>query len=91
MKINIKARFKNKAFVVSAITLFVSFIYKLLAALDIVPAVSENELLELFSLVVDMLAFVGVVVDPTTKGVSDSDRAMLYYTQEGSGEVKELE
>lgn len=82
MKINFKARMKNKAFVVGVVTLLVSFLYKLLAAMDIVPAVSESEILELMGLVVNMLALVGVIVDPTTKGVSDSERAMLYYSTE---------
>jgi phi LC3 family holin len=85
MKINFKARMKNKAFVVGVATLLISFVYKLLAAMDIVPAVSENEILELVGLAVNVLALVGVIVDPTTDGVSDSDRAMLYY----SAEVKE--
>ncbi len=78
MKINIKARLKNKTFVVSVITLTISFIYKLLALTDIVPEVSENELLELISLFINMLALAGVVVDPTTNGFSDSERAMTY-------------
>ncbi len=82
MKINFKARMKNKAFVVGVVTLLVSFVYKLLAAMDIVPAVSESEILELIGLAVNLLALVGVIVDPTTKGVSDSDRAMLYYSTE---------
>lgn len=81
MKINIKARLKNKAFIASAFVLLASFLYKLMAALDVVPRISENELLELLGLMVDILAFVGVVVDPTTQGISDSERAMLYYTQ----------
>ncbi len=82
MKINFKARMKNKAFIIGVTTLVVSFLYKLLSALDIVPAVSENEILELIGLAVNVLAFVGVVVDPTTKGISDSDRAMQYYCTE---------
>ncbi len=82
MKINFKARIKNKAFVVGVTTLVVSFLYKLLSALDIVPAVSENEILELLGLAVNVLALVGVVVDPTTEGISDSDRAMQYYSAE---------
>ncbi len=72
MKINIKARLKNKTFLISATTLLISFIYKLLAVLDIVPAVSENEMLELLGLGVNLLAFLGVVVDPTTQGLSDN-------------------
>ncbi len=80
MKINFKARLKNKAFVVGVATLSVSFVYKLLSAMEIVPAVSENEILELLGLLVNILALVGVIVDPTTKGISDSERAMLYYS-----------
>lgn len=79
MKINFKARFKNKAFIISAVTLLVSLVYKLLALAEFVPPVSENEVLELLSLCVNMLALMGVVVDPTTQGVSDSDKAMTYY------------
>jgi phi LC3 family holin len=34
----------------------------------------------LFTMLVNILAFVGVIVDPTTDGFNDSDRAMLYFT-----------
>ena len=82
MKINLKARFKNKVFVVSLITLIISVLYKALALFEIVPNVSESEVLEVFSYLVDVLAFLGVLVDPTTDGFNDSDRAMTYYTEE---------
>ena len=87
LKINIKARLKNKAFVVSTVTLVVSFVYKLLALAEIVPPVAEYEILELCGLCVNVLALAGVVVDPTTRGVSDSDRAMSYYNKETFSEV----
>ncbi len=80
MKINFKARLKNKTFIISVVTLIVSFLYKLFAVADVVPAVSENEVLELLGLLVNMFAFAGVIVDPTTEGISDSDRAMGYYS-----------
>jgi phi LC3 family holin len=89
MKLNFKARIKNKTFIISVIALVLSFLYKLLSIADIVPAVSENELLELCGLAVNILALAGVVVDPTTKGISDSERAMSYYMQ--SDEVKLVE
>ena len=88
MKINLKARFKNKVFLVSLITLIVSVLYKALALFEIVPNVSELEVLEVFSYLVDVLAFLGVLVDPTTDGFSDSDRAMTYYTEEDVREVE---
>jgi phi LC3 family holin len=80
MKINWKARFKNKVFVVSLITLIISVLYKVLSVFEIVPNVSESEALEVFSYLVDVLSFVGILVDPTTDGINDSDRAMLYFT-----------
>ncbi len=80
MKINIKARLKNKAFLLSAITLTVSFFYRLLSLADVFPSVSENEVLQLTGIFVNILAVIGVVVDPTTEGFSDSDRAMTYYS-----------
>ncbi len=81
MKINIKARLKNKTFLISACTLLVSFVYKLAAIFGFVPTVSELEISELLGVAVNVLAFLGVVVDPTTEGVSDSARAMTYYTE----------
>ena len=80
MKINWRARFKNKTFLITFIALVLSFAYQTLGLFDIVPSVSENELVNLFTMFVNILAFAGVVVDPTTDGFNDSDRAMLYFT-----------
>ena len=82
MKINLKARLKNKTFIISAAALIVSFAYKALSLFDIVPSVSENEILEVIHMGVDILALIGVFVDPTTEGISDSERALTYYTDE---------
>lgn len=80
MKINLKARLKNKMFVLSASALVVSFVYQMLSAFDIVPKITENEIIGLITMAVNILAFIGVLVDPTTEGVSDSERAMTYCT-----------
>ena len=80
MKINFKARLKNKTFLISAGVLIVSFVYSLLALFDIVPSVGEKQITELLTMAVNMLALAGVVVDPTTNGFNDSERAMTYYT-----------
>lgn len=80
MKINWKARLKNKTFLITFIALVLSFLYQTLGLFDVVPSVSENELVNLFTMFVNILAFAGVVVDPTTDGFNDSDRAMLYFT-----------
>ncbi len=81
MKINLKARLKNKMFVLSAAALIVSFVYQMLSAFDIVPKITEDQVAGLTTMAVNILAFFGVLVDPTTEGVSDSERAMTYCTE----------
>lgn len=78
MKINWKVRFRNKTWLAALIALVVSFAYDLLAMLEIVPAVDEAWLMSLIQTVLTVLTMLGVVIDPTTQGVADSDRAMLY-------------
>lgn len=81
MKINIEARLKNKVFLISMSVLLISIIYKVLSLFGIAPSIDENAVLEVVSMVVDFLALLGVVVDPTTKGINDSERAMTYLTE----------
>lgn len=80
MKINWKARFKNKAFVATFFTLIVAFVYQVLGIFDIVPSVSENEVMNIITILMNVLATLGVLIDPTTPGASDSERALTYYT-----------
>ena len=80
MKLNWKARFKNKTFVISFVTLIVAFVYQMLGLFGIVPSISESSIVNVVTIVINVLATFGVLVDPTTNGVSDSDRALTYYT-----------
>jgi phi LC3 family holin len=52
-----------------------------LGLFGVVPSVSEESVVNVITLLVNILAFVGVIVDPTTDGINDSDRAMLYFTE----------
>lgn len=81
MKINLKARLKNKTFIVSIATLLITFVYQLLSMFEVVPKVSESTIVNLLGMVVNLLAGLGVLVDPTTNGINDSERAMTYYTE----------
>lgn len=78
MKINWKVRLRNKTWLAALIALVVSFVYDLLAMWEIVPAVDEAWVMSLVQTVLTVLAMLGIVIDPTTQGVADSDRAMLY-------------
>ena len=79
MKINWKVRLRNKTWLAAVLALVVSFVYDLLAMLEVVPAISEDWLMSLIQTALTMLTMLGVIIDPTTQGASDSDRAMLYY------------
>ena len=78
MRINWKVRFKNKVWLGSFFSLVIGFIYSLLALFDVFPAVTQNLVVQLLNQVLTFLGLIGVIVDPTTAGLEDSDRAMGY-------------
>ena len=78
MKLNWKVRFKNKVWLGSFLSLVIGFIYSLLALFDVFPAVTESLLLQLLNQVLTFLGLIGVIVDPTTAGLGDSERALGY-------------
>lgn len=78
MKINWKVRLRNKTWLASALALLVAFVFDVLALIDIAPAITQDNVMLLINTVLTILGGIGVIVDPTTKGVSDSERAMLY-------------
>ena len=78
MRINWKVRFKNKVWLGSFFSLVVGFVYSLLALFDVFPAVTQNLVVQLLNQVLTFLGLIGVIVDPTTAGLEDSNRAMGY-------------
>lgn len=78
MKLNWKVRFKNKVWLGSFFSLIIGFIYSLLALFDVFPSVTQNVIVQLLNQVLTFLGLIGVIVDPTTDGLSDSNRAMTY-------------
>lgn len=77
-KINWKVRFKNKVWLTSFIALIVSFVFTLLAMFDVYPKVTQNTILQIVNQLLEFLALIGVIVDPTTEGLGDSQRALSY-------------
>lgn len=80
MKINWKVRLKNKTFwlaIVPALLLVVQTVASLFGyAWDFV--VLNQQIAAIINAVFAVLVILGVVTDPTTAGVTDSDRAMTY-------------
>ena len=78
MKINWKVRFRNKLFLTSFLGLIVSFVYSMLALFEVFPPVTQSAVLQIINNVLTFLGLIGVLADPTTEGLYDSDRAMTY-------------
>lgn len=83
MNINWKLRLQNKVTLTAILLGIVAIVFQILGILDIAPAVTENEIVQVVTMVVEVLALCGIVVDPTTKGISDSAQAMGYLEPKG--------
>lgn len=78
MKINWKLRLQNKTTLAALIGAVITFVYQILGILGVVPAISQDWVTQFCGLVLDFLVIIGVVIDPTTHGLMDSNRAMGY-------------
>lgn len=78
MKINWKVRFKNKTWLVTFLITVLAFVYQILGMFDIVPPITQDMATQLVTIVINMLVAVGVVIDPTTASISDSQQALKY-------------
>lgn len=77
-KINWKIRFKNKVFLVSFFSLIVGFVYGMLQLFDVYPKITQNQIITIVNQILTFLGLLGVIVDPTTVGIEDSNRAQNY-------------
>ena len=78
MKLNWKVRFKNKVWLGSFLSLIVGFTYSMLALFDVFPEVTESLVMQILNQLLTFLGLIGVLVDPTTAGLGDSERALGY-------------
>lgn len=78
MKINWKVRFKNKTWLSLFLSLIVGFIFNMLEIFDVYPPVTQSTVMNIVSEALTFLGLIGVLVDPTTSGLDDSQRAMGY-------------
>ncbi len=80
MKINWLVRVKNKAFWVALIPTILLLAQQVcgMFGVDIQIANLQDNLLSIVGTLFTLLAILGIVVDPTTDGISDSNLAMTY-------------
>lgn len=80
MKINWLVRIKNKAFWVAFVPAVLLLIQTAAALFGFQIDLGEigDKILAVINAVFVVLAILGIVTDPTTEGVSDSEQAMTY-------------
>lgn len=86
--INWKLRLKNKATLVALCGAALTFVYTVLGLFGVVPSVTQTMVGDVGMAVVNVLVALGVVVDPTTKGVCDSPEACGYTCPKGTGDAR---
>lgn len=80
MNINWKIRIKNKQFWVALIPAILLLIQVIAAVGGVTLDLGDlgNKLLAVVNALFAVLSILGIVVDPTTQGMSDSDQALTY-------------
>ncbi|MFC0276420.1 phage holin [Enterococcus devriesei] len=80
MKINWKLRIKSKAFWIGVVPLAILLIQAVSAAFGYTLDLSSygDKALAVINALFALLAFLGITADPTTSGLSDSERALTY-------------
>lgn len=68
---DIKSRLKNKTTLIALLVAVITCIYSILSALGITPSVSQDTIVSIISALVTALCTLGILVDPTTPGISD--------------------
>lgn len=78
MKINWKLRFQNKSTLTTIVLAVIAIVYKILSLCGVIPPIAQGEVEEIAEMIIFVLCLFGIVIDPTTNGISDSERAMKY-------------
>lgn len=86
--INWKVRFKNKAFWLALIPAMLLLIQAIAAVFGYPLDLGNlgDKLLAIVNTLFVVLAILGVVTDPTTKGIADSDQALTYNLPKTKGD-----
>lgn len=81
--INWKLRLKNKATLTALIGAVVLFAYQVAGAMGWDMPIQQQNVLDGVATILTLLAALGIIVDPTTQGVSDSPTALDYQAPSG--------
>ena len=78
MKINWKVRLQHKTFWVSLISLLIVLANQVAGVFNVDITIYNAQVTAITETVLGILALLGIIIDPTTSGASDSYQAMRY-------------
>lgn len=83
MKINWKVRLQHKQFWVSLIALLIVLANQIAGIFNVDITVYSDQVTGVSETVLMILALMGIIVDPTTQGASDSQQVLKYNEPKG--------
>jgi len=83
MKINWKVRLQHKQFWVSLIALLIVLANQIAGIFNVDITIYNAQVTAITETVLSILALLGIVIDPTTVGTSDSNQALKYDKPKG--------
>ena len=78
MKINWKVRFRHRPFLMALFSAILLFAQVVLEPFGIDTTIYNEQANAIFNAFLTILVLLGIVIDPTTAGTADSQRAMCY-------------
>ncbi|MGE8004056.1 phage holin [Lysinibacillus sp. NPDC093216] len=78
MKINWKVRLQHKQFWVSLIALLIVLANQIAGIFNVDITIYNDQVTAVSETILSILALLGIVIDPTTIGTSDSEQALTY-------------
>lgn len=88
MKINWKVRLQHKQFWVSLIALLLVLTNQIAGIFSVDITVYNDQITAITETVLSILGLLGIIIDPTTSGVSDSENALGYHKPKSEGGKK---
>ena len=74
--LNWKVRFKNKVWLTAFLSFIVSTVFQFLSMFEIAALITQDMVLQIVAAALQLLSLLGIVVDPTTSGIKDSELVM---------------
>lgn len=85
-KINWKVRAKSSTFWMGVVAAGLMFLYELAGLFGLALPFAQEELMRVVQMLLTFLATIGIITDPTTPGLEDSNRALGYLVPGGIGQ-----